>query len=282
MRLLSFRVLLRTLALGLAAVWLISGKQSLDINVVVPRTLSGDVLYVHPTGAPALPQPVAVAKPPKAEAPVQRRLIRFPNIGVVEVTSWEKDGDVPRILFSLPKNGKLLRNIKWSDTSFGNEAFLINKSSEFEQPLVTFRTIDSPLGSVVIATGVCPGGSDGSLITYLIAEVGGQLMIINKGFFVNSYQGGMYFGYLGKKFGYGAVVWNFEWQESSAHYALHPFTIEVYKLNSENKSLSLWKHLRTKKYYFYATDPSAPLREFGLSGRDLLETMPRLEDRRIG
>jgi hypothetical protein len=163
----------------------------------------------------------------------------------------------------------------------GDDWFRIDKSFEFLQSWVSFRSIDSPLGPVVIATGIRPGGSDGSLITYLIAEVGGQLRIINKGSFVNSYQGGMYFGYLGKKFGYGAVVWNFEWQESSAHYALHPFNIEIYKLNPKNKSLSLWKRLRTKKYYYYANQPNGPIWEFGLSGHDLLQTLPRLEDRRM-
>ena len=216
------------------------------------------------------------------EKPVQSQTVIFPRIGRVEITTWEKDKDVPRIVFRKATTKGLLREIKYSEVNDGDEWWKIDKSRVNSNPSIHFRILrfQQMSSPVVFVTGVFMGGSDGTLQTYLVADVEGRLRVINTSRFVNAYQGGTFVGNLGRNFGFGAVVWNFVWQDGYAHYADHPYDIEIYSFNKKTNEFYLTRKLQTKRLYYYGTNPTGPLREFGISGRDLLETLSGLKDRR--
>lgn len=216
------------------------------------------------------------------EKPVQQQIVAFPRIGKVEITTWEKDKDVPRIAFRKVKSKFLIREIKYSEIRHGNEWWLIDKNGDPGHPTIHFRVLSFPKMKtpLIFVTGVYHGGSDGSLETYLVGDVHGKLRVINAAPFLNAYQGGTYVGYLGPRYSFGAVVWNFIWQDGTAHYSTHPYIVEVYGFNENTGEFRLKRKFETKRVYSYFQNPTGPLREFGISGRDLLETLPRLEDRR--
>ncbi len=216
------------------------------------------------------------------EKPNQRQVVTFPGLGDVEITAWQRDKDVPRIVFKRSKTGELIREIKYSEIIDGDEWWEIDKSSAARSPSIQFRILRFPQiqGPVVFVTGAFYGGSDGTLQTYLIAEVKGKLRVINTEPFISSYQGGTFVGNLGKKYGFGAIVWNFIWQDGFAHYATHPYNIQLYGFDSKTGEFEPVRKLTTRKLYYYGTNPTGPLREFGIAGRDLLETLPGLRDRR--
>lgn len=203
----------------------------------------------------------------------QRARVRFPTIGLVEVRAVEESGTFPRIEFVNPKTRKTIGAINLG-TRYP-DAYKDGCFSMADQPCAMFKVI-RPKGfptPLVLALGVAYGGSDDGYGGTIIGAVDGKFVeLLPQQMFVHN-QGGMFVGYLGRKYGFGAVSWTFIW-EDNAHYAPHRYQFEIYPFDKKTRLFTTPRRLETKREYERRGESA--LKELRLPVRDLLRTFPRL------
>ncbi|MBO0726949.1 MAG: hypothetical protein J2P52_15200 [Blastocatellia bacterium] len=205
---------------------------------------------------------------------VQQTTIRFPEIGLVRVSALEPLNELPQIVFTGLKNHKEISTIHLgtSDPDF----FKPHLEDKYTKPFLRFKVLSvkglpHPL---ILAVAVAPGGSDTLFESSIIGAVNGEIRVLTQEPLTNNVQGGVYVGYLGRKWGTGAAVWNFLW-EDGAHYEPHRYEVELYPFNVKTMSFQKGKVLASRRKY--ADRGAGALSELRLPYGDLLKSIPITE-----
>lgn len=170
---------------------------------------------------------------------------------VLAVEEFEK----PLRLLVLKRDRTLIYSKAFSDD------YPPQKESTPVNPFLRFKMLDikglpSP---IVLAVAAQPGGSDINYELNLVAEKQGNITSINPLPIHLSIQDGVYLGHINKKYGYGMIVWKFEFD--AAHYAPHKYKISIYQWDRKTESFTLKKAFVTKKRFESGEDA---LKSYGL------------------
>ncbi len=207
------------------------------------------------------------------ESPVVQSMpVVFPMNGKVTIEAIEEVGKFPQMLF-VGANKDVLHRCAIED----KEKWLIpEKDSILTQPELRFNVLHSDgfKSPIIMSVAVAHGGSDDAFYLTLFGEVDGKIRRLNQEPIFANIQGGYYLGYLNDKFGYGLAVWNFVW-DNGAHYDLHNYEIELYRL--ENGKLKRVLRKISKKAYD-SDEGSRSLQELGINVRDQREDIPRINE----
>jgi hypothetical protein len=166
-----------------------------------------------------------------APAVTQSAVVNFPNNGAVAVEAREEVGHFPQMVFTSQRTHQqlLLSSIEDKDK------WLVPLADEppSARPVVRFRIVrvrgvQTPM---IMAVALREGGSDNGFYLAMFGEIGGKVRRLNDAPLITNVQGGYYFGYLNKRFGYGLAVWNFIW-DRGPHYTDHTYHIDIYRLRN--------------------------------------------------
>lgn len=119
----------------------------------------------------------------------------------------------------------------------------------YANPLLRFKVLHikglpSPM---IFAVAVFPGGSDIGYAVKMIGEKNGKIATLSKDAIDLSIQNGVYLGYINRKYGYGMITWEFQWEE--AHYDPHKYKIKIYTWDSRKHEFIHKVTLTTKKKF---------------------------------
>ncbi|HBB98845.1 MAG TPA: hypothetical protein DC054_26000 [Blastocatellia bacterium] len=209
-----------------------------------------------------------------APAIAQSAVVNFPVIGRVTVEAREEVGKFPQMVFTSQRTHEqlLLSSIEDKDK------WLIPLADEpsFARPVVRFRVIRARglRSPMIMAVALRTGGSDNGFCLAMFTEVGGKVRRLNDGPFFTNVQGGYFFGYLNKRFGYGLAVWNFIW-DHGPHYTDHKYHLDIYRLRNGN----LRRTFQTVSRRTYYTGKGAhALLELGIKAYDQRDGIPNIRD----
>lgn len=215
---------------------------------------------------------ILIAEDPVGPKIVQSMTVDFPVHGEVFVQAVQEVGKFPQLRF-VGKNGEVLHLSTVED----KEKWLIpEKDSILTQPELRFQVIHSAgfKGPLIMSVAVAHGGSDDAFYLTVFGEVAGKIRRFNQKPIFANIQGGYYLGYLNDKFGYGLAVWNFVW-ENGAHYDLHNYEIELYRVQNGK----LKRVLRKISKEGYDSDQGfRSLGELGIEAKDQRQDIPRINE----
>lgn len=72
--------------------------------------------------------------------------------------------------------------------------------------------------------------------------------LLTQGPLTNNDDGGIFIGYINKKFGYGLISWNFVWG-NEAHFQPHRYNIQIYSWDRRSQCFRYTKEFTTNKKY---------------------------------
>jgi len=193
--------------------------------------------------------------------------------GRVIVEAREEVGKFPQIVFTSERTHQQLLLSSIAD----KDKWLITLADEpsFARPVVRFRLIRARglRSPMVMAVALSIGGSDNGFYLAMFGEVGGKVRRLNDEPFFTNVQGGYYFGYLNKRFGYGLAVWNFIW-DRGPHYTNHKYHVDIYRLR-DGKFKRTFQTVSRRSYY---TGKGAnSLLELGIKGHDQRAGIPEIK-----
>jgi hypothetical protein len=209
-----------------------------------------------------------------APAIAQSAVVNFPVNGRVTVDAREEVGKFPQMVFTSHRTHEqlLLSSIEDKDR------WLIPIADEpsLARPVVRFRVIRARglRSPMVMAVALSLGGSDNGFYLAMFGEVGGKLRRLNDELFFTNVQGGYYFGYLNKRFGYGLAVWNFIW-DRGPHYTNHKYHVDIYRLQDRKFKPSF--HTVSRRSYYTGKGAHALL-ELGIKAYDQRDGIPNIRD----
>ena len=125
-----------------------------------------------------------------------------------------------------------------------------------------------------MAVAVTPGASDCGFSGTLYGLADGKIVRLFDGLLASAVQGGLYFGKLNERSGYGFVGWDFDWGQG-AHYDRHKYWVTVYQLKGERLIKVL--HRLTRHKYELEDSAKAPL-EFGFRVTDQRRGIPKANE----
>jgi hypothetical protein len=237
-------------------------------------------LAVGSAAAPGAQQPRRGRPSVQPRRLTQAETIRFPRAGDVQVRVTEAPFALPRLEFvseATTRSVKLV-NLGTSDPRSYRPTEELGKS--LIEPFARFM----PLGAdgfpspLVLAVAVRPGGSDHGFESTLVGETNGALRVLTPRPLVNSIQGGVFVGELGKGYGPGMAVWTFVWGDDEAHYDEHVYTVQLYRFDRRSGLLRRAASLRSRRKHRAAADALA---ELGLPRyANLLDNFPAIKDYR--
>jgi hypothetical protein len=205
---------------------------------------------------------------------VQQAVIRFPEIGLVRVSALEPLNALPQLVFTGIKDHKAISTIDLGTSE--PDVFKPHPEDKYTRPFLRFkvlsvRGIPTPL---ILAVAVAPGGSDTIFESSIVGNVNGEIRVLTPEPLTNNVQGGVYVGYLGKRWGTGAAVWNFLW-EDGAHYEQHRYEVKLYPFDVKTVGFQKGKVLTSRRKY--TGRGAGALAELRLPYRDLLKSIPITE-----
>jgi len=209
-----------------------------------------------------------------APAIAQSEVVNFPVNGRVAVEAREEVGKFPHVVFTSQRTHRQLLLSFIED----KDKWLIPLADEpsSARPVVRFRVIrvrgfNTPM---IMAVALRTGGSDDGFYLAMFGEIGGKVRRLNETPFITNVQGGYYFGYLNKRFGYGLAVWNFIW-DRGPHYTDHTYHIDVYRLRG-GKFMRTFQTVSRRAYY--TGKGALALRELGIQAYDQRNGIPVIRD----
>lgn len=205
----------------------------------------------------------------------QRAKVKFPKHGLLEVRAVEEVNNLPRIEFVNPKTKHIIRKINIGASE--PNLFILKETSPQNNPYLRFKVlrIKGLPTPIIFAVATYHGGSDSAFVGTIIGEVNSKIKELTvEQMFVNN-QGGIFVGNLGKGKGFGAVAWNFIWDNLEGHYSYHRYQVEIYSFDNKTNLFKKTKTMGTKRKYGGRGEEA--LRELKLPIKDLLQTVPDLE-----
>lgn len=209
-----------------------------------------------------------------APAIAQSAVVNFPVNGRVTVEAHDEVGKFPQMVFTSQRTHEQLLLSLIED----KDKWLIPLADEpsLARPVVRFRVIRAPglQSPIIMAVALRYGGSDNGFYLAMFGEVGGKVHRLNEAPFMTNVQGGYYFGYLNKRFGYGLAIWNFIW-DHGPHYTDHKYQIDIYRFRGGRLQRTL-KTVSRRSYY--TGKGASSLRELSIKAYDQRAGIPQIAD----
>jgi len=219
---------------------------------------------------------LVVLSPAVSAAPAiaQSAVVNFPANGRVTIEAREEAGKFPQLVFTSQRTHQPLLVSSIED----QDKWLIPLADEpsYVRPIVRFRVIRARglRSPMIMAVALRTGGSDNGFYLAMFSEIGGKVRRLNDAPLLTTVQGGYYFGYLNKRFGYGLAVWNFIW-DRGPHYTDHKYHIDIYRFAGEKFKRTLQTVSRRT---YYTGKGANSLSELGINAYDQRAGMPQVED----
>jgi hypothetical protein len=199
----------------------------------------------------------------------QASSVNFKSLSVT-VLAVEEFGKSPTLLI-LPDDKKetaAIQPIEFSEYKADDEFTYVNPFLRFK----TFRIkgLVSPLMVAVVAQ---PTATDEIFEIKLISEKKGKITLLNPEPITITIQDGIYLGYINREYGYGMIVWNFQFD--AAHYSSHKYDIRIYKWDSKEMQFTLNKKMTTKKKF---SNGCSALKHHGLPCKNYRNEVIRVEE----
>ena len=203
---------------------------------------------------------------------VQSEVVYFQGLGEVIVEAIEQVGQFPKLVFRAKNSKRVLLQSTLADP----DRFFIPQGGYATDPFLRFQVIKVPRmrSPFIMAVAVTPGASDCGFSGTMYGLAGGKLARLFGGLLDSAVQGGLYFGKLNERLGYGFVGWDFDWNEG-AHYDRHKYWVTVYQLKGERMVKVL--HRLTRHKYELEDISRAPL-EFGFRVTDQRRGIPKVNE----
>jgi hypothetical protein len=197
----------------------------------------------------------------------QAGFVNFNKNGLMKVLAVEEFRK-PFLLYMFDEEDKVVYS-----TSFDTDGIKPQKF-EYANPFLRFRSfylkgLPSP---VVVAVLASPGGSDVFFRIRLIGEINGEITTLHPDIEL-SIQDGVYLGHIDKKYGYGMVVWRFQWNE--AHYDPHKYEISIYRWDVKKRAFVYQRTLTTRKKF---KGGCRALKHYGLSCKNYRDEVIRPDE----
>ena len=241
-------------------------------SVKIMQRLFVLVLWVCVGSAVVFPQ----TKPKIA----QQATATYPDLGTVRIRVIETPKEVSKLEFYSLRDKQVITSLGIENSELPDEP---GPASSF----VRFRlaTLPGLAALLIFAVHVSPGGSDSTFFAHVIGWKDGKFQVLHEDSIETQTQGGVFIGYLGKKYGYGVATWTFIWcQEEDppvpscreAHYDKHRYEINLYPLDTKTLAFKPVVTMQTKRKY--AGHGAGALKEFGFHFQDLRQQMPKVRE----
>jgi hypothetical protein len=203
---------------------------------------------------------------------VQSEVVYFPGLGGVIVEAIEQVGHFPKLVFKAKNSKRILLQSTLADP----DRFLVPQGGYATDPFLRFQVIKVPRtrSPFIMAVAVTPGASDCGFSGTMYGLAGDKIARLFGGLVSSAVQGGLYFGKLNERLGYGFVGWDFDWNQG-AHYDRHKYWVTVYQLKGERLVKVL--HRLTHHKYELEDNSKAPL-EFGFRVTDQRRGLPKANE----
>jgi hypothetical protein len=126
---------------------------------------------------------------------------------------------------------------------------------------------------LIVGVAAQPTGTDEWAEVKIISERNGTIAVLNPDVLTITLQDGIYLGYINKKYGYGMVKWNFQWD--AAHYEPHKYEISISIWDRKNMSFVPKKTFITKKKF---KNGCAALKHYGLPCNNIRDQIIKVEE----
>lgn len=199
----------------------------------------------------------------------QAALVNFKS-HLVTVLAVEEFGKSPSIIFLSKdtKDKEAIQPIEFSEVKALDEFAYVNSFLRFK----TFR-IKGIVSPLIVAIAAQPTGTDEWVEVKLISEKDGKISVLNPAVLTITLQDGIYLGYINKKYGYGMVKWNFQWD--AAHYEPHKYEISIYQWDRKNMSFVPKTNFITKRKFKTGCDA---LKHYGLPCKNIRDEVIKVEE----
>jgi len=171
----------------------------------------------------------------------QAGFIHFKKSGSMRTLAVEEFGK-PFLLYMFNEDDKLAYSASFDLAARKLQEF------HYANPFLRFRSfrirgLPSPLVAAVLAS---PGGSDEAFRVRLIGEIDGKISALHRDIQL-TIQDGFCLGRIGKRYGYGMIIWRFLWNE--AHYDPHRYEISIYRWDHKRQSFVFQRTFTTKRKF---------------------------------
>ncbi|MBS1811894.1 MAG: hypothetical protein JST84_27280 [Acidobacteria bacterium] len=222
---------------------------------------------------------IAAFSQPKSKI-AQQATATFPELGLVRIRVIETPTQPIKLEFYSLRDKKTISSIEMENSTLPDEPGPASSFLRFK-----VMTVPGQSQPLIFVVEVSPGGSDGTFFAHIIGWKEGKFQILNEESIETAVQGGLYFGNLGKKYGYGVASWTFIWCSEveppepncrEAHYDKYRYEIKLYPLDVKTMTFKEPVTFKTKRKY--AGHGEAALKEFGFTFQDLRRSMGKVRE----